>query len=167
MKRMKAKDLKICVETDCGEICQVSDKACPACTSTRFVFLSLLTENNDLTLPFLQAMSVSRANRWHNGNMNDWSALEWAGAMCGEAGEAANAAKKLKRLEDRILSINLPERDLKTVKEARLKVAEECADTILYAVLLCARVGYNLHLQSILRDVFNRKSREYGFPERI
>jgi hypothetical protein len=50
-------------------------------------------------LTHVQEMSVSRANRWHGGDFRQWSGLEWAGAMCGEAGEAANVAKKLRRVE--------------------------------------------------------------------
>ncbi len=42
---------------------------------------------------------------------------------------------------------------------------KEVADTILYAVLVAARVGVDL--QQVLREVFNKKSEEYGFPERL
>ena len=107
----------------------------------------------------------SRADRWHNGNMNSWNALEWAAAMCGEAGEAANAAKKLRRLELEIPSINLADRNLRTEHDAKYQVAKECADTIIYALLLIERVG--IDPECVLREVFNAKSEEYGFPERI
>jgi NTP pyrophosphatase (non-canonical NTP hydrolase) len=113
----------------------------------------------------LQQTSAERANRWHNGNMNEWNALEWAGAMAGEAGEACNAAKKLKRIEDGIPSINLADRDLRSEHDAKLAVAKECADTIIYALLLIHRVG--IDAECIIREVFNAKSEEYGFPERI
>ena len=109
--------------------------------------------------------NTSRANRWHKGNMNEWNALEWSAAMCGEAGEAANAAKKLRRLEMDIPSINLADRDLRTEHDAKYQVAKECADTIIYALLLIERVG--IDAECVLREVFNAKSEEYGFPERI
>lgn len=118
-----------------------------------------------LTFEQLVEQNVSRANRWHKGGLSEWSALEWAGAMCGEAGECANAAKKLKRLEDGIKSINLADRDLRTEHDAHLAVAKEAADTIIYALLVMARVG--IDPECIIRDVFNRKSDEYSFPERI
>ena len=54
----------------------------------------------------LQQLNVSRAQRWHPGGLAEWSALEWAGAMAGEAGEACNAAKKLKRIETGVANIN-------------------------------------------------------------
>jgi hypothetical protein len=113
-------------------------------------------------------VSISRANRWHNGDMNEWSALEWAGAMCGEAGEAANAAKKLKRLECNIESKNEPERHFRDSRAAQLAVIKEACDTILYAVLVMARAGSSPEdAQQALCNVFNSKSEEYGFPERL
>lgn len=121
-----------------------------------------------LTIRRIVRASVSRANRWHNGNMNEWSALEWAGAMCGEAGEAANAAKKLKRLEVDIASVNVPERHFQNQEAAKSAVIKEACDTILYAVLLMARVGCDPEsAEEALCDVFNKKSEEYGFPERL
>lgn len=111
----------------------------------------------------LQTTSDDRAKRWHGEN--NWSALEWAGAMCGEAGEAANAAKKLKRLE--VHMMNIDARAMSPEDEEQLKehVAKEAADTILYALLLISKVGKSAEM--VLRQVFNQKSHEYGFPERI
>lgn len=113
----------------------------------------------------LQQTNKERGERWHQGDLKQWNALEWAGAMCGEAGEAANAAKKLRRLELGIASINLASRDLRTEHDARYAVAKECADTILYALLLISVVG--IDAECVLREVFNGKSEEYGFPERV
>lgn len=119
----------------------------------------------NLTLQELIAKSTARANRWHHGDLNEWSALEWAGAMAGEAGEACNAAKKLKRLEDGIASINLEGRNLANVNHAKQTVGREVADTILYAVLVAVRC--EVDLEQVLIEVFNKKSEEYGFPERL
>jgi NTP pyrophosphatase (non-canonical NTP hydrolase) len=117
-----------------------------------------------LTIRFLQYINVKRAERWHG--LNSWSALEWAGAMAGEAGEACNAAKKLKRIEGDIANINLEEgRSLTDVQNASAKIVDEIADTVIYGVLLASRVG--MDLEEAIRMKFNRKSEEYGFPERI
>lgn len=110
--------------------------------------------------------SLSRSRRWHGGGLEDWSPLEWAGAMAGEAGEAANAAKKLKRIEGDMATVNEPGRHYETAEAARKQVAREAADTILYGLLLMARVGVDAP-GDVLREVFNKKSEEYGFPERI
>lgn len=111
-------------------------------------------------------INSERANRWHDGH--PWNPLEWAGAMCGEAGEAANAAKKLKRVLDGIATINEGARHLPTQYDAENAVVKECCDTILYALLLARSAGASAgSFEYTLREVFNKKSTEYGFPERI
>lgn len=114
-----------------------------------------------LTIADIVAQSIMRANRWHKGHPS-WSTLEWAGALCGEAGEAANAAKKVKRLEQDMQ--HLSTRDT-TLADAKATVAKEAADTILYALLLMVNVGADP--ATIITQVFNKKSEEYGFPERL
>lgn len=125
-------------------------------------------------------LNLQRCNRWHTkGGIAEWSALEWAGAMCGEAGEAANVAKKVLRLEHHIASINqdhmedavselhgatTERRHFIDMADANRAVAKEVADTIIYGLLLMARVGVT-DPESVIREVFNRKSEEYGFPE--
>lgn len=120
-----------------------------------------------LDLKLVQEISISRAKRWHNGDINSWSTLEWAGAMAGEAGEACNAAKKLKRIEDKIKNINLDfGRNLTERSDAYRQVVQEVADTILYGVLVAASVGcVGDKFEAVVREVFNKKSEEYGFPE--
>ncbi len=123
-----------------------------------------------LDLGELQKINEERANRWHTDGMSGWTALEWAGAMCGEAGEAANAAKKLKRIDSQLLNndgrlfgqiVSLSEQ-----REIYKKlIAKEVGDTILYGVLLCTRLG--MSVEDAVREVFNQKSEEYNFPERI
>lgn len=126
----------------------------------------MATKEDPLTFDGVMAVSVQRTQRWHPAGLNEWSALEWAGAMCGEAGEAANAAKKLKRLDDNLKSINEQGRHYESQDTAKEMVAKECCDTILYALLLLARVGVT-SIDPVLRRVFNTKSEEYLFPERL
>lgn len=112
----------------------------------------------------VQRVSIERANRWHGGDFRQWSGLEWAGAMCGEAGEAANVAKKLRRVELAIDGNAASERAL-VPAELRDKLASECADVFLYLVLLAAR--YDIDLTPAIVNTFNKKSVEMGFPERV
>lgn len=114
----------------------------------------------DLTFKQLTEANLSRVSKWHS--LESWSPLEWAGAMAGEAGEACNAAKKLKRIQTGMP--NITDRE-STEEEARQKVLKEVADTVIYGALLCSRVGGDL--ESAVREVFNQKSEEYGFPERL
>jgi NTP pyrophosphatase (non-canonical NTP hydrolase) len=134
-----------------------------------------LLYDGDIGIRAVQRISAARADRWH-GDMNHWTVLEWAGAMCGEAGEAANAAKKLRRLEQTLPGNAQSERplalvasDLRDASEelqvARVALGRECADTFLYLVLLAQR--YEIDLVDAVRAAFNAKSVAMGFPERI
>lgn len=91
-----------------------------------------------------------------------WSTLEWAGAMCGEAGEAANVAKKISRL-DKGMGVNkVTDRDRAVLVK---KLGGELADTILYCVLTAAREG--IDLEAAVIETFNAKSIEIGSKERL
>jgi NTP pyrophosphatase (non-canonical NTP hydrolase) len=110
-----------------------------------------------------QKINAERAKRWHKGDLNQWSLLEWAGAMCGEAGEAANIAKKIKRIE---IGLSNKETGIDRRDEAALKIkmAMEIGDTIVYGLIVLSLLGQDA--SGILAYVFNKKSEEYGFPER-
>lgn len=86
-------------------------------------------------------------------------------ATMGELGEAANALKKLFRVEDEIVNINEPGRQLQTRQEAIDKIGEELADTFIYLNLLACRLDINLAKEVI--NKFNATSIKYGFPERL
>lgn len=132
-----------------------------------------------LTFHDLQNASRSRAERWHGGD--SWTLLEWAGAMCGEAGEAANFAKKIRRLEGRMKSLtraivrprqeDRSERDraihlvADKTDELKVRLAREVADAILYGICILNELEDDA--EEVIRTVFNEKSDEYGFPERI
>lgn len=113
------------------------------------------------TIDSISTINAKRARRWHPRGIEDWTVLEWAGAMCGEAGETANAAKKVRRLEMKLRQRKGPV-DMAT---ALGKLATEVGDTYLYLDLLCARAGIDLR-QAIV-DTFNRVSQREGFPERL
>jgi NTP pyrophosphatase (non-canonical NTP hydrolase) len=118
-----------------------------------------------VTLSRLQAMSNLRKNRWHEGDSRPWSTLEWAGAMCGEAGEAANVAKKLLRIDLGLRGNEASERVVTDRAALVGRLANEIADTIIYASLLAAAEG--IDLEQAIRDKFNAKSDEMGFPEHL
>lgn len=117
-----------------------------------------------MTIKELQELSEERSKKWHKGLLDNWSLLEWAGAMCGEAGEAANVAKKLKRIEtalpNKAAGVSIDDYDA-----LRYKLGMECADTILYAMLVMSAAG--IEAEEVIKHVFNQKSIEYGFPERL
>ena len=123
-----------------------------------------LTPTRNIRIIDVQTINAARATRWHGGTIKNWSGLEWAGAMCGEAGEAANIAKQLRRIETGLAGNAHSEHPLEALK-LKAELAYECADTFLYLLLLCEH--YGIDLASATRDKFNSKSLEMGFPERI
>lgn len=110
-----------------------------------------------------QEMNAQRGKRWHGGDLNQWNLLEWAAAMAGEAGEACNAAKKVRRLELDLMNRvdGAEDRDIEALK---WKLANEAADTLIYSLLLLSVLG--VRASDVIERVFDRKSIEYGFPER-
>ncbi len=105
--------------------------------------------------------SARRAARWHPGGIESWNTLEWAGAMCGEAGEAANVAKKLARFDAGLSQKKAP-KDRAALVAA---LASEIAGTYLYLDLLAQREGIDIRAAIVAE--FNRVSEREGFPERL
>ena len=110
----------------------------------------------------IQAINVERcvapSPQGFGHTLDSWSHLEWAGAMCGEAGEASNVAKKLKRIDTGMSYANRDnDRDRPILID---KLGREYADTILYALLGLSKLG--VRAEDILREVFNAKSDELG-----
>jgi len=98
--------------------------------------------------------------RWH-GDADEWSGADWSNAMCGEAGEAANVVKKLRRHETHTgTSYNTPPPD-----ELLTALAEELADVVTYCDLLAHHYGIDLAAAVIAK--FNRVSAAQDFPERL
>lgn len=84
--------------------------------------------------------------------LDHWNPMEWGAACAGEAGEGINKAKKLRRVQDsEQYKKTLPTTDV-TVGD----VADEIADTVIYADLWAARMGVDLG--AAVADKFNRTS---------
>ncbi len=98
---------------------------------------------NVLTFDQLRLANESRCGQVFHP-LYDWSPTDWGCAMAGEAGEACNKVKKLRRGED------VPLKD----------IADELADTVIYADLLAARLGINLG--QAIREKFNEVSEQRG-----
>ena len=118
-----------------------------------------------LTFAEITVANVARCNRWHKGGINDWTPERWMTATTGELGEAANALKKLFRIDDDIANISEADRQISTRQEAIDKIAEEVADTFIYLNLFACRLGIDLAAEVVKK--FNSTSERYGFPERI
>lgn len=135
-----------------------------------------------LSLRRLREVNVSRCNAVFDPLMS-WGPSDWGCALAGEAGEAANVLKKLRRLALDLTAraANGPKRDRsgRRVKRTRVeaeqrrkatakliaKLAEELADVVCYADLTAARFG--IDLGEAIRKKFNKVSRIRGATERL
>lgn len=116
-----------------------------------------------LTFQDLRNANISRLQKWHAGK--EWSVTDWSNASAGELGEMCNAIKKLRRIEDELPNINERERQISSKEQALDMIAEELADTIIYLDLLANHLGIDIAMA--IKYKFNKKSEEYGFPERL
>lgn len=119
-----------------------------------------------MTFYKFSTMNLERAKRWHDGDIRQWSLSDWLMAMAGEAGEACNAGKKVRRIEEHIANISEDKsRQLSDMGQALDKIAEELADVVIYCDLVAHRIGANL--EEAIKVKFNHTSSRYGFPERL
>jgi NTP pyrophosphatase (non-canonical NTP hydrolase) len=80
--------------------------------------------------------------------------------LCGEAGEAANVVKKIRRYE-----CGIKEADKATEAMLIDHLGNELADVIVYADLLATKYGIDLPRKII--EKFNAVSEREGFPQRL
>lgn len=102
---------------------------------------------SDMTFREFQKINEVRCKAGFKSSVDDWNRLEWAGAVCGEAGELANLCKKVRRGEQ------VPTQD----------IADEIADVFTYLDLLATRCG--IDMQEAVRSKFNRVSEKRGCPD--
>lgn len=87
--------------------------------------------------------------------LHDWSPTDWACAMAGEAGEACNLVKKLRRLDSEKTAWQQAGRDTLVPQ-----IGDEIADLVIYADLLAARLGIDLGAAVVAK--FNATSEKVG-----
>lgn len=92
-----------------------------------------------------------------NHPLKSWSASDWAIAMLGEFGEAANVIKKLNRVRDGIPG------NKENPEELKLKLIHELADGYIYLDLLCQY--FDVDLEDAVNHVFAAKSALLGYVE--
>jgi hypothetical protein len=120
-------------------------------------------------LQHISKVNRERANRWHNDfpyNEDGWSLADWSNAMQGEAGEAGNVVKKIRRVQTGLRQAEQNGlSDGEMLNDLRAKLATEIGDTFVYLDLLAQAAGLNLNRCVI--QTFNRVSKREGFPERL
>lgn len=111
---------------------------------SKLTFLSLRIAN-EARLPLFKNSKGVVAHSKADGS--DWTLLEWAGALCGEAGELANLLKKVRRGD-------------KTLDEARADIAKELADNVIYLDIIAKQAGIDLGAAVVAK--FNETSTKTG-----
>ena len=114
-----------------------------------------------LTFKELAHVNAERCKRWHHADTEPWTGADWSNAMCGEAGEAANVVKKLRRHETGTANpvLDPPGGSLREM------LGHEIADTILYAFLLADH--YCINVERAVIQKFNSVSDKQAFPEML
>lgn len=104
-----------------------------------------------MNLRELRTANVARCEQVFHP-IQSWTPTDWACAMAGEAGEACNAVKKLRRMDDGTNTAKDPQ----TRGECVEIISKEIADLIIYADLLAARLG--IDLSAAVKSKFNEVS---------
>ena len=129
-------------------------------------FSGLSEANKALHLADLAKANADRCNEVFHP-INSWSPTDWACAMAGECGEACNEVKKLRRkfYNSDDMDLSYPEDFQKHHAVEAARVGAEVADMVIYADLLCQRLG--ISLEDAIREKFNAVSEETGSDVRI
>ena len=114
---------------------------------------------SNLTFDQLRAANKKRAEFWHGDK--PWHLNDWFTAVMGELGEAANVAKKIKRLEDGL--IGNAESDTKEALYEKLRL--ELADVQIYLDLIANHCGIDLGAATV--EKYNMTSQKLGVLDRF
>ena len=129
-------------------------------------FNDLTDANKALRLDDLAEANADRCTEVFH-LIDAWSPTDWACAMAGECGEVCNEVKKLRRrfYNSDDFERTFPEDFQKHHAVEAARIAEEIADMVIYADLLCQRLG--ISLEDAIREKFNTVSENYGSKIRI
>ena len=86
-----------CAAVDRGEKGNYLTACAEAADEALWELIDAMPDEASLTFAHLSVVNRKRCRRWHGGDSEGWTGSDWSNAMCGEAGEAANVVKKLRR----------------------------------------------------------------------
>lgn len=101
-----------------------------------------------------------RTKTWHQDD-KPWVDERWICAIAGELGEMANNVKKLFRAQDGSVGILKGE----SIESLQEEIDKEWADVMIYMLSYAAYRQINAEL--LIAQVFNAKSEQLGFAERM
>jgi NTP pyrophosphatase (non-canonical NTP hydrolase) len=118
--------------------------------------MSALYDTTPLDFLTLRHRNVERCEASYHA-IDAWSPTDWACALAGEVGETCNLVKKLRRL-DLTDSTTLELIQNPAAGDLIRDIADELADTVIYADLLAERL--NINLGEAVRRKFNETSQK-------
>lgn len=118
-------------------------------------FAALAEANREIRIDRLTAANADRCPEIYHP-IDAWSPTDWACSMAGEAGEACNLVKKMRRAT---------EDPREYAWKNRMRIAAEVAHTVIYGDLLCQRIG--MSLESAIRREFNHTAARVGSRVRL
>lgn len=119
-----------------------------------------MATTKSLSLSDIVEINMQRCEEWHKGD-EPWTPERWITAIAGEFGEMANITKKLFRARDGSVGIL----NGQSIEELEKEEAKEWADTMLYMLLFAGYKGFDP--EEAIRTVFNAKSEQLGFSQRL
>lgn len=157
-----------CAREGLCAFCERPIESEPVCTEPSMHKSSTVNyEARLMNFDLVTGTNRARCERWHPGFPDEqdpaeaWGGADWSNAFQGEAGEAGNVVKKLRRIET-----SHKGRATEQDKEVLIhKLGLEMADTYLYMDLLATY--YSIDLPAAIREKFNITSVEYDWPERL
>jgi len=125
-------------------------------------YVNAIERNNKvLSLKKFSAASWDRSEDFQPDA--NWDTADWFTALMGELGEAANFAKKIKRLEDS--GGHLPIENVNEYNRLHDELEKELADTFCYLDLLATSLDINLEKAVISK--WNEISERKGYPVKL
>lgn len=116
-----------------------------------------------MAMTFGQFSEANRARcespQGFNHPLTGWSTSDWMTALVGEVGEAANVVKKLNRARDGVPGNKV------SVDELRDQLRRELGDVFVYLDLMAQSLGFSI--ADAVVEVFNAKSADIGYPEKL
>lgn len=116
--------------------------------------------HGELTFEEVMEINDERCAEWHKGD-ESWTDERWITAIVGELGEMANNVKKLFRATDGSVGFLKGE----TTEQLEAEIDKEWADTMLYMLLFASH--RKIRASAAIREVFNAKSDQLGFSQRL
>lgn len=128
--------------------------------------MEVFKDGKGLNLARLRFHNSKRCAEWMKNSTEPWSLADKSNEMMGEAGEAANIVKKMRRIQTGVATgVTRGDQATFEFEDLRERLGEELADVIITADLLADAAGIDLSDAVVAK--FNATSMKNGLSERL